>query len=289
MSDVLRALVDLLRLEQVEQGIYRGQSQDLGFGAVFGGQVVGQALSAARQTVQQDREVHSFHCYFLRPGDALRPIVYVVDVIRDGKSFSTRGVRAIQHGRPIFNLTASFQRSEPGFDHQDSMPEVPGPEGLVSELELAHRYRHLIPEPIRDKLTCQMPIEMRPVKLHNPLQPERSDPVRHVWIRAAGELPDDARIQAYLLAYASDFNFLVTALQPHGRSHWDRSIQMATIDHAMWFHREFRMDDWLLYSVDSPNASGARGLVRGQFFDGQGRLVASTIQEGLIRQVTPRG
>jgi acyl-CoA thioesterase-2 len=288
MRDVLRDLLELLQLEPVEQGIFRGQSQDLGFGAVFGGQVVGQALSAAKQTVQEGRAVHSFHSYFLRPGDAQQPIVYLVDTIRDGRSFSTRGVRAVQHGRPIFSLTASFQRSEQGLDHQDPMPQVPGREGLVSELEMARKHRHLIPEKLRDKMTCEMPIEMRPVKLYNPLKPEKTDPVRHVWFRASGKMPDDPRVHEYLLAYASDFNFLVTSLQPHGRSFWDRTIKAATIDHSMWFHRDFRMDDWLLYAVDSPSASGARGLVRGQFFDREGRLVASTIQEGLIREIAPR-
>ena len=288
MSQVLRDLIELLQLEPVEQGIFRGQSQDLGFGAVFGGQVVGQALSAAKKTVPEERGVHSFHSYFLRPGDAQQPIVYLVEVIRDGKSFSTRGVKAIQHGKLIFFLTASFQKAETGFEHQDSMPQVPGPEQLVSEAEVARQRQHLIPAAVRDKVTCDMPIEMRPVKLYDPLKPTPTDPIRHVWFRANGAMPDDPRIHQYLLAYASDFNFLVTALQPHGRSFWNKDIQMATIDHAMWFHRKFRLDDWLLYAVDSPSASGARGLVRGQFFDRQGTLVASTTQEGLIRQRSDR-
>ncbi len=282
-------MIDLLQLEPIEQGIFRGQSQDLGFRAVFGGQVVGQALSAAKKTIPEERAVHSFHSYFLRPGDAKRPIVYLVEVIRDGKSFSTRGVKAIQHGKVIFFLTASFQKAEPGFDHQDPMPDVPGPDGLVSEHEIARQHQHLIPEAVRDKMTCEMPIEMRPVKPYNPLEPTVAEPVRHVWFRAHGTMPEDLRIHQYVLAYASDFNFLVTALQPHGRSYWTPGIQMATIDHAMWFHRKFRLDDWLLYSVDSPSASGARGLVRGQFFDRQGTLVASTVQEGLIRQIGDRG
>ncbi|MFH1131227.1 MAG: acyl-CoA thioesterase II [Pseudomonadota bacterium] len=288
MSQVLKDLLELLELEPIEKGIFRGQSQDLGFGAVFGGQVVGQALSAAKQTVDEIRFVHSFHSYFLRPGDAQKPIVYVVDTIRNGKSFWTRGVKAIQNGKSIFFLTASFQKRETGFEHQDEMPKVPGPDSLTSELEMARKYREQIPEKIRDKLTCDMPIEMRPVALINPLKPKKAPPTRHVWFKANGEMPDDPRIHGYLLAYASDFNFLITSLQPHGRSLWEPDIQVATLDHSMWFHRDFRMDDWLLYAVDSPSASGARGLVRGQFFDRKGRLIASTIQEGLIRQITPR-
>jgi acyl-CoA thioesterase-2 len=288
MSKVLTDLIDLLALESIERGIFRGQSQDLGFGAVFGGQVVGQALSAAKKCVDEDRSVHSFHSYFLRPGDAQCPIVYIVEDIRDGRSFCTRGVKAIQHGKVIFFLTASFQVAEEGFDHQDQMPEVAAPEGLISTLEVARQNQHLIPAPVRDKMTCDMPIEMRSVNYHNPHAPEPSPPVRHVWFRANGAMPDELRIHQYLLAYASDFNFLVTALQPHGRSFWDKDIMLATIDHAMWFHREFRMDDWLLYSVDSPSACGARGLVRGQFFTRDGILVASTVQEGLVRQRRPR-
>lgn len=280
---VLSDLLALLDLEPIEEGIYRGQSQDLGFGAVFGGQVMGQALSAAHATVPAERGVHSFHSYFLLPGDARKPIVYDVDVIRDGRSFSARRVKAIQKGRPIFFMTASFQIDEEGMEHQAPMPDVPGPDGLESELEVARRHAHLIPEKVRDKWTCDKPIEIRPVRMLNPLNPRPSEPVRHVWFRAAGRMPDDLRVHKYLLAYASDFHFLATALQPHGKSFLTPGLKMATIDHAMWFHRPFRFDDWLLYAVDSPTASGARGLVRGQVFTRDGRLVASTIQEGLIR------
>ncbi|WP_417664658.1 acyl-CoA thioesterase II [Pseudidiomarina donghaiensis] len=284
MSQVLHDLLDLLKLETIEQGIYRGQSQDLGFGAVFGGQVIGQALSAAKETLPEDRKVHSLHTYFLRPGDAHKPIVYDVENIRDGKSFSTRRVQAIQHGKPIFYMTASFQIDEPGFEHQDTMPEVPGPEGLVSDIDIYREHAELIPEAIRNKFICEKPIEMRFVTANNPFKPVVDEPRRYVWIRANGEMPDDPRVHKYLLAYASDFNFLPTALQPHGHSFAQPNIQMATIDHSMWFHKDFRMDDWLLYAIDSPVATGARGLVRGQIFSRDGTLVASTMQEGVMRK-----
>ncbi|WP_211828991.1 acyl-CoA thioesterase II [Kistimonas asteriae] len=285
MSSVLTELLDLLKLERIEEGIFRGQSQDLGFGNVFGGQVIGQALSAAKQTVSEDRGLHSFHCYFLRPGNARQPIVYEVDNARDGKSFTTRRVVAIQNGKSIFNLAASFQIEEEGFAHQKPvMPEVDGPEGVTSELELVRRFEQFIPESIRDKMTCDKPIDIRPVNPNNPLQPEKRDPVRYIWLKSAGKLPDDLRVHKYLLAYASDFNFLPTSLEPHGVSFWQKNMQVASLDHSMWFHRDFRMDDWLLYAMESPSASGGRGFVRGQLFDRQGRLVASSTQEGLIRK-----
>ncbi|MER2490896.1 acyl-CoA thioesterase II [Catenovulum sediminis] len=283
MTTVLQELVDLMALERIEQGIYRGQSQDLGFGAVFGGQVLGQALSATQQTVDNERYIHSFHSYFLRPGDVANPIIYKVDVIRDGRSFCTRRVEAIQHGKPIFYLTASFQKAETGFDHQTKMPNVKGPEGLASELEFARAYQDQIPISIREKFICDKPIEIRPVELLNPLKPEPAPPHRHIWLKANGSLPTQNVVHKYLLAYASDFNFLVTALQPHGRTFMDPGLQVATIDHSMWFHRPFNFDDWLLYQIDSPSASGARGLVRGQIFDRQGNLVASCAQEGVMR------
>ncbi|MBE0364785.1 acyl-CoA thioesterase II [Pseudoalteromonas ulvae UL12] len=283
MSQVLDDLLALLKLETIEQGIYRGPSQDLGFKAVFGGQVMGQALSAAKETVVEDRKVHSLHSYFLRPGDVTKPIVYDVENIRDGKSFSTRRVSAIQYGKPIFYMTVSFHSDEPGVDHQAAMPNVPGPEKLRSSLEFYRENAHLIPENIRNKIICEKPIEMRPVNFQNPFKPEVTHPERYVWFKANGEMPDDPRVHKYLLAYASDFEFLPTALQPHGLSFLQPDMQVATIDHAMWFHREFRMDEWILYAVDSPTASGARGLVRGQFFNQKGQLIASTMQEGVIR------
>lgn len=284
MSQVLANLLSLLKLETIELGLYRGQSQDLGFKAVFGGQVMGQALSAAKETLPEERKVHSFHSYFLRPGDASKPIVYEVENIRDGKSFSTRRVSAIQFGKPIFYMTASFQTEETGFEHQVAMPDVPGPDELVSDLDFYQRHAAQIPEKLRSKFICEKPIEMRPVDFQNPFSPQVSAPKRFVWFKANGHMPDDVRVHKYLLAYASDFNFLPTALQPHGRSFMAPHMQVATIDHAMWFHHDFRFDDWLLYAVDSPAASGGRGLVQGQFFSRDGKLVATTIQQGVIRE-----
>ncbi|WP_017444551.1 acyl-CoA thioesterase II [Gayadomonas joobiniege] len=284
MSQVLNQLVQLMSLEDIEAGIYRGASQDLGFGAVFGGQVLGQALSAAQKTIDPERQVHSLHAYFLRPGDVRQPIVYKVDVIRNGRSFSTRRVEAIQHGKAIFYLSASFQLPEEGFVHQQSMPDVTPPEALKSELELAREHADLIPLPIRDKFTCERPIESRPVEPFNPLKPAPAEASRHVWIRANGQLDAPHPVHQYLLAYASDFNFLPTALLPHARSFMDPGLQVASIDHSMWFHRPFDFSEWLLYQMDSPVTSGARGLVRGQIFNRAGDLVASTAQEGLLRE-----
>ncbi len=286
MSKVLEELVDLLTLERIEQNLFRGQSQDLGWGNVFGGQVLGQALSAAEQTVTGGRLVHSFHSYFMRTGDASRPIVYDVESIRDGKSFTTRRVVAIQGGRPIFSMSASFQKPEPGFDHQSEKPEVRGPEGLKSERELALAAKDRIPAAFRERALAERPIEIRPVSPVDPLSPDKRPPTRQVWYRAAARLPDTPSVHQYLLAYASDFNFLGTSMQPHGVSWLSPGMQVASLDHAMWFHRPFRLDEWLLYVVDSPSATSARGLVRGQFFTEEGVLVASTMQEGLIRQWT---
>ena len=284
MTQVLNNLLSLLALEPLDAGQFRGQSQDLGFGAVFGGQVMGQALSAAQQTVEPERMVHSLHCYFLRPGDVSCPILYEVEHIRDGHTVSTRRVQASQHGNAIFYLNASFQLEEPGLEHQDVMPQVAGPQGLKSELAWAEELKAFIPPVQHDKLLSEKPTEMRPVTFVNPLRAEACEPRRHVWFKANGQMPDDLRIHKYLLAYASDFNFLLTSLQPHGVSYWEPDMQVATIDHSMWFHRDFRFDDWLLYVVDSPSASGGRGLVRGQFFTRDGMLVASTMQEGVIRR-----
>lgn len=280
MSQALQQLLDLLNLEKLEEGLFRGQSQDLGLRQVFGGQVVGQALSAAKQTVPAERMVNSFHSYFLLPGDSQKPIIYDVENLRDGHSFSARRVSAVQNGRPIFYMTASFQSPETGFEHQSAMPSAPPPETLVSEQELARR----LPEPLRSAFTRDRPIEMRPVKFHSPLGGEADAPLRHIWCRANGALPDDVRIHQYLLGYTSDYNFLPTALQPHGVGFLEPGMQVATIDHSMWFHRPFRLDDWLLYSVDSPSAAGARGFVRGQFYTRYGVLVASSVQEGVMRR-----
>ncbi|MGM3191953.1 acyl-CoA thioesterase II [Dickeya dadantii subsp. dieffenbachiae] len=284
MSQALQNLLNLLNLEKLEEGLFRGQSQDLGLRQVFGGQVVGQALSAAKQTVPAERFIHSFHSYFLLPGDSQKPIIYDVETLRDGNSFSARRVSAIQNGRSIFYMTASFQTRESGFEHQSDMPQVTPPDDLPSEQDIARSMAQLIPPVMRQIFTNDRPIEIRPVKFHNPLKGEAAPPVRQVWCRANGAMPDDERTHQYLLGYTSDCHFLLTALQPHGVGFLKRGMQVATIDHAMWFHRPFRLDDWLLYSVESPSASGARGFVRGQFYTREGVLVASSVQEGVIRR-----
>lgn len=282
-DNVLEELLALLKLEKIEENIFRGNSQDLGFGNIFGGQVLGQALSAASQTVPADRSAHSLHAYFLRPGDPAMPIVYEVDCIRDGRSFTTRRVVAIQKGRAIFSMSASFQGAEDGFDHQAAMPEVPGPEGFLSEIEMARRVADKIPAAIRNQILCTKPIEIRPVNPNNPFAPKKMEPRRYVWFKTITRMPDDLSIHKYMLAYASDFGLVATSLYPHGKTFWDADMQVASLDHAMWFHRDFRMDEWLLYVIDSPSASRARGLNHGHIYTRDGRLVASTSQEGLIR------
>jgi acyl-CoA thioesterase-2 len=283
MSLALTNLLTLLNLEKIEEGLFRGQSEDLGLRQVFGGQVVGQALYAAKETVPTDRLVHSFHSYFLRPGDSAKPIVYDVEVLRDGNSFSARRVAAIQNGKPIFYLTASFQAPEPGYEHQMPMPAAPAPESLKSETDIARSLAHMLPPAVQEKFLSDKPLEIRPVEFHNPLKGHIAEPKRQVWIRANGTLPEDFRIHQYLLSYASDFNFLPVALQPHGVGFLEKGMQVATIDHSMWFHRPFNMNEWLLYSVESTSASSARGFVRGEFFTQDGVLVASAVQEGVMR------
>ncbi len=283
MSQALQNLLNLLNLEKLEEGLFRGQSEDLGLRQVFGGQVVGQALYAAKQTVPADRIIHSFHSYFLRPGDSQKAIIYDVETLRDGQSFSARRVSAVQNGHPIFYMTASFQAPESGFEHQKTMPNVVGPNDLPSEGDLARQLAHFIPEKAREKFLAEKPFEIRPVKFHNPLKGHVDEPTRYVWIRANGNMPDDKRIHQYLLGYASDFNFLPVALQPHGKGFLEPGMQVATIDHSMWFHRPFDLNQWLLYSVESTSASGARGFVRGEFYTQDGTLVASTVQEGVMR------
>lgn len=283
MTHMLDSLVRLLALEKIEENLFRGVSEDLGFRQLFGGQVLGQALSAASQTVAPERNVHSVHGYFLRPGDASLPIVYQVESPRDGGSFTTRTVSAIQKGRAIFTLMASFHGEEPGVSHQSMMPEVPGPEGLKSEQQVALENQHLLPEAVRDSVLSAKPIEIRRVNGYNPFKPKPAEPVQYIWFRADGQLPDDDHLHRYLFAYASDFNLLSTAVLPHGISTWAPHMQVASLDHAVWFHRPLRMDDWLLYAMDSPSASGARGLSRGQVFNRAGELVASVAQESLMR------
>ncbi|WP_447589049.1 acyl-CoA thioesterase II [Aquipseudomonas campi] len=284
MSKVLDDLVALLSLEQIEENLFRGVSQDLGFRQLFGGQVIGQCVSAASKTVDDARHVHSLHGYFLRPGDATLPVVYQVERVRDGGSFSTRRVTAVQKGQPIFTCSASFQYDEEGFSHQLTMPDVPGPEALQSETELAREVAALIPERMRERMTSDKPIEIRPVTRINPFAPQPGEPIKHVWFRADGNLPDEPSLHKYLLAYASDFNLLTTSMLPHGVSVFQKFMQVASLDHSLWFHSDLRMDDWLLYSMDSPWAGNARGFSRASIFNRAGKLVASVSQEGLIRQ-----
>jgi acyl-CoA thioesterase-2 len=284
---VVASLLELLELEPLEHNIYRGQNRDLGTGRVFGGQVFAQALVAARRTVDEGREAHSVHGYFLREGDLTTPIVYFVDRPRDGRSFTSRRVTAIQHGEAIFHLSASFHVVEPGIDHQWPMPEVPDPESLTPELDLIRANAHLIPEPIRAIWTQDRPIDLRLISPRNPFVPgEAVGPVearRAVWFRVVDRIPDPTIVHQAVLAYASDYGFLPTALLPHGLTMRDRRVQIASLDHTLWMHRPFRADEWLLYVSDSPSAHGARGFVRGQVFTRDGQLIASVAQEGLIR------
>jgi acyl-CoA thioesterase II len=255
----LADLVELLGLERIEDTLFRGRSEDLGWGALYGGQVLGQALSAAEQTVPEDRAVHSLHAYFLRKGDPARPVVYDVDCIRDGRSFTTRRVVAIQHGKAILNAACSFQTEEAGFDHQDANPEAEGPAGVESETELYRRYADLIPEgPLKTRALSDKPIEIRPIDPVNPLNPGKTEPVRKVWFRATAPLGADARVHRQLLTWASDSHFLTTAMQPHGVSWVTRGMQTASLDHTMYFHRPFRMDEWLLY-VSPPRTHPGKG------------------------------
>ena len=283
MSQVLEDLVAMLNMEAIEEDLFRGASQDLGFRQMFGGQVLGQSLSAASQTVAKERLVHSLHGYFLRPVDAGLPVVYQVDRVRDGGSFSTRRVTAIQKGKTIFTCAASFQGIEDGFKHQAQMPEVPSPEHLRSETELARMVAEHLPERMRERAISDKPIDIRPVSINNPFDPKPAEPVKHAWFRADGSLPDNPALHQYLLAYASDFGLLTTSLLPHGVSVWQKFMQVASLDHSIWFHQPIRMDEWLLYSMDSPWAGNARGFARASIFNQSGELVASVAQEGLIR------
>jgi acyl-CoA thioesterase-2 len=289
MDARLDELLRLLKLERLESDLFRGASRDIGSPQVFGGQVLGQALHAASATVPDDRSVHSLHAYFLRRGDFNMPIVYVVDRSRDGESFSSRRVTAIQHGEQIFNLSASFQKPQPGVEHQSDAPAVPAPETLHDSRNLPDEILRRLPERARRFLDRTRPFEFRPVQPHDWMHAEPSSPLQQVWIRAVDRLPDDDALHRSLLAYVSDYSLLMTACRPHALSPWLGNVITASIDHAMWFHRPCRVDEWLLYSTDSPSASGARGFARGSLYNRDGVLVASTAQEGLMRPVEPQG
>ncbi len=283
----LEALRGILDLEPLEHNLFRGISPKDGWQRVFGGQVLGQALVAAGRTVEEGRRAHSMHAYFLIGGDPRHPIVYEVDRVRDGGTFTTRRVRAIQHGQPIFVMSVSFQRDEPGFEHELPMPDVPGPEELPNASELIGRYIDKLPPAMQAYWQRERPIEMRPVDFSRFLTRAKQPAVQQVWFRANGTLPDDDRLHQCILAYASDFTLLDTALIAHGKVLFDPDMQLASLDHALWFHRPFRADDWLLYAQDSPSASGARGFCRGSVFTRDGKLVASVAQEGLMRHIEP--
>jgi len=281
----LNELIELLTLRETSQNIFEGKSYKTPWGRVFGGQVLGQALHAAYCTVSEDRIAHSMHAYFILGGDCSLPITYQVDTIREGRNFTTRRVAAIQKGKNIFVMAASFQKKQSGFEHQITIPNVLPPEVLLSDVEqladlekkdplLYKRMRGIYPNAI----------EFRPVEHPDPLNPKPGNPFRHVWFKAKENVPNDLRLQHQILAYASDYSLLTTALNPH-RANIDRDhLFIASLDHAIWFHRDFKMDNWLLYALDSPSASNSRGFCRGSIFDQEGRLVASVTQEGLISQ-----
>ena len=290
MIDPTDPLVALLDLEEIERNIYRGQNRDIGSGRIFGGQVLAQSLVAARRTIEEsNREAHSLHGYFILEGDLSIPVVYFVDRTRDGRSFATRRVTAIQHGRAIFTLSASFHRTESGPTHQSAMPAVRPPEGLPSELEILRSHANRIPDDLRSVMTQDRPLEFRPVEPFIPFDRSRRPAVRHIWLRSVEPLGDDPIHHQAALAYASDHGILSTALQPHGRTVRDEDLMAASLDHSLWFHRPFRVDEWLLYRIESPVTHGARGFGRGSFHTREGKLVASAAQEGLLRTgITPR-
>jgi len=288
LQPVVSELIELLSLERLEDNLFRGESRDIGTKYVFGGQVLGQALSAAQATLTHARDAHSLHAYFLRAGNIDHPIVYEVDRTRDGGTFSVRRVTAIQHGKVIFFCAASFQEREAGAEHQLPMPEVPGPADIEPAPPIPPGVLATLPTKVQRWLDRMGPFEFRHVAVdglgpRDELNPPRRPPLQQVWFRLAEKVGDAPELHRALLAYASDFQLLGTATFPHGISYYQPNVQMASLDHALWFHRPFRADEWLLYSIDSPSAQGSRGLARGLIYDRDGHLVASTAQEGLIR------
>jgi len=280
----MQQLLRTLDLEKIEENLFRGNSPKAGWQRVFGGQVIAQALVAAQRCVEADRFVHSLHAYFMRPGDPSVPIVYQVERLRDGASFTTRRVLAIQHGRAIFAMSASFQVEEDGYEHQITAPVIPPPEKLIGENEFQKVFLAHAPDSVRRYWGQERPVEVRPLSLTHYVSNEKLPPEAMIWIRTTGPVPDDRALQAAVLAYMSDMTLLDTSLYAHGVSIFDPSVQAASLDHSMWFHRPGKLDDWLLYSQDSPSASGARGMTRGSIYDRSGVLIASVAQEGLIRK-----
>ena len=282
----LNKLIKLLDLETLEENLFRGQSENIGGPRVFGGQVIGQALTAAVRTVPEKRFVHSLHAYFLRPGDMEYPIIYDVERTRDGGSFTTRRVVAIQKGEPIFDMALSFHKAEKGPSHQIDMLDIPGPNECTSELEVRKKMIDKVPAKYRDFFLRERPIEIRNLPGEGMFEePTKKEPYKHVWMKAVGKLPDDVVLHQAILAYASDMGLLSTSMNPHKLSFAKGNVMSASLDHAMWFHRPFRADEWMLYSTDSPSASNARGFNRGSVYTEDGTLVASAVQEGLMRVV----
>jgi acyl-CoA thioesterase II len=282
-QELATGLVHLLEVEEIDVDLYRGRRNPGGKGRVFGGQVIAQALMSAVGSVDPERVAHSLHAYFMRPGDEDFPIIYRVERDYDGGSFSNRRVIASQRGKPILNMICSFQRREKGLSHQAQMPTVPDPETLVSEAEHIRKYQDKLDPRLFKFLTRDRPIEIRPVEPWSHIDPEKRDPARNIWFRARGDIGEDQLMHRAVLAFASDMALLSTCMQPHGVSWLSHNMQTASLDHAVWFHDDVRMDDWLLYTTDSPWSGSARGFNRGQLFTRDGRLVASTAQEGLIR------
>ncbi len=285
-ASLMQDLLTQLDLETLEDRLFRGVSRNIGGKSVFGGQVAGQALVAATRTVDPGQLAHSLHGYFLRPGDMDAAIVYEVDETRDGRSFATRRVQAIQHGRPIFTMLASFHIEEDGYVHQMDMPDVPAPDTLISNDVLRRQWigeLDRVPDSLKESVGREIALDIRPIKPWNMLDPDKRKPYQYIWLKAKTPMADDAALHRAVLTYASDFSLLATALLPHGVSYFTRGMMMASIDHALWFHRDVRMDDWLLYCMDSPGAQAARGFTRGLIYNRRGELVASVAQEGLMR------
>ena len=283
MNEHLQTVLNLHDVEEIELGLYRCPSQELGLRSVFGGQVMGQSLACAKETVDENRTLHSFHAYFLLPGDEQLPIVYRVQTLRDGRSYSARRIEAIQKGRPIFYMTCSFQQAETGLEYQISMPEVPNPEDVPSLAELSKPWSKKMNRPLYLFFREDSAFDIRPVNPDNPFEPKKNTEIQHVWLKVREGLPDNLRMHQYLLAYISDFNFLIAATRPHGLSYFDPKLRLATIDHAMWFHRPIKIDEWILFSVECTNTCHGRAFVEGKFFNQQGQLLAQANQEGVMR------
>jgi len=276
----------LFELEELEQGLYRGNSWDLGFRALYGGQVLGQSVIAAYRSLSDDRRIHSFHSYFLLPGDAAKPVVYEVENVRDGRSFSARRIKAIQNGRTIFYMTASFQKVEQGLSHQFSeMPNMPPPESVDKDIRFYDDNFDKLSSRMKAALPFHRPVDIRTINGSHSFNAVKRDPKRQLWLKGTDKISNDVALNQASLAYASDYHFLSTALQAHGLAVQDKSLRLATIDHAMWFHHSFQFDDWLMYEMESPFSGNGRALVQGKIYNKEGLLVASSVQEGLLRQV----